>query len=55
MATFDDLLQVAISAIAESGVIDITLFKKSPEYQYIKSIFEESFLSNQIFSFNKSA
>jgi hypothetical protein len=52
---FDDLLQVAISVIAESGVVDITLFKKSPEYQYIKSTFEESFLSNQIFSFNKSA
>ena len=52
---FDELLQVAISIIAESDVVDITLFKKSPEYQYIKSTFEESFLSNQIFSFNKSA
>ena len=51
---FDDLLQVAISIIAEAGVVDITLFKKSPEYQYIKSTFEKSFLSNQIFSFNKS-
>lgn len=45
---FDELLTVVIKAIAESGVVDILSFKDSPEYEFIKSIFEESFLSNQI-------
>ena len=45
---FDELLSVVIKAIAESGVVDILSFKNSPEYEFIKSIFEKSFLSNQI-------
>ena len=45
---FDELLTVVISAIAKSGVVDILSFKNSPEYEYLKSIFEESFLENQI-------
>lgn len=45
---FDELLTVVISAIAKSGIVDILSFKNSPEYQYLKSIFEESFLANQI-------
>ena len=45
---FDELLSVVITAIAESGVVDILSFKNSPEYQYLKGIFEESFLANQI-------
>lgn len=45
---FDELLTVVIRAIAESGVVDILSFKNSPEYKYLKDIFEESFLANQI-------
>lgn len=45
---FDELLQVIIEAISESGCVNIIDFKKSPEYQYLKGLFEESFLSTQI-------
>lgn len=51
---FDELIQVIIETIAESGVVDITSFRKSPEYQYLKSIFQESFLSNQILGINNA-
>ena len=47
---FDELLTVVIRAIDDSGVIDILSFKNSPEYEYLKSLFEESFLANQIFA-----
>nr|WP_268238696.1 transposase [Lentibacillus kapialis] len=46
---FDDLLQVVITAIAESGMVDIHVFKVSEEYQYIKTLFENSFLGHQLF------
>lgn len=52
---FDELLQVVIDVIAKSGNVDITTFKNSPEYLYIKELFEASFLSNQMFEVNKSA
>ena len=45
---FDELLSVVIRAIAESGVVDILNFKNSLEYEYLKSIFKESFLANQL-------
>jgi hypothetical protein len=45
---FDELLTVVIKAISESGVVDILSFKNSPEYEYLKGVFEESFLVNQI-------
>lgn len=45
---FDELLQVIIETISESGSVTIIDFKKSPEYQYLKGLFEESFLSTQI-------
>lgn len=48
----DELLQVVIEAIAESGSVNITDFKSSPEYQYLKDLFEKSFLSNQILGIN---
>ena len=45
---FEDLLQVVITAIAESGSVDIVQVKVSPEYQYLKELFEGSFISNQL-------
>jgi hypothetical protein len=47
---FDELLQVIIEAISESGTVNIIDFKKSLEYQYLKGLFEESFLSTQLLS-----
>ena len=52
---FDELLQVAIDIIAKSGSTDISTFRNSTEYLYIKELFETSFLSNQMFEVNKSA
>jgi hypothetical protein len=52
---FEDLLQVVIDAIAESGTVDMTQFKCSTEYGALKELFEESFLGNQLLQFNKTA
>ena len=52
---FEELLQVVISAIAESGSVDLAQFQRSPEYAVLKALFEESFLGNQLQTFNKSA
>lgn len=52
---FDELLQVVINVIAKSGSVDISAFKNSHEYLYLKELFETSFLSNQMFQVNKSA
>ena len=52
---FDELLQVVIDVIAKSGSVDICAFRNSPEYLYIRELFETSFLSNQMFKVNKSA
>jgi len=52
---FDELLQLAIHLVSKSGKIDVASFTESPEYQYIKDLFESSFLSNQIMCINKSA
>lgn len=45
---FEELIDIIIVAISESGIVDIKLFKKCPEYKYIKELFEKSFLSNDI-------
>ncbi|MDD2402738.1 MAG: transposase, partial [Clostridia bacterium] len=52
---FDELLQVVITSISESGVTDIKEFKNSPGYQYLKKLFEESFLGNQLMQLNNVA
>jgi hypothetical protein len=54
-ALFEDLLQLVIDVISESGNIDILEFRNSQEYQYVKDLFENSFLSKQMFEINKSA
>jgi len=45
---FDELLQVVISSIAKSGLLDILEFRNSVEYEYLKELFENSFLNNQL-------
>jgi len=51
---FEELLQVVISAIAESGVVDILEFRTSAEYQYLKDLFDDSFLKNQLKNLDKA-
>jgi len=45
---FNDLLQVVITSIAKSGLVNIMEFVDSVEYQYLKELFENSFLTNQL-------
>ena len=45
---FEELLQVVIAGIAESGLVDVLEFKASSEYRYLKVLFENSFLNNQL-------
>ena len=45
---FDELLQVVITSIAKSGLVDILEFRNSLEYEYLKELFENSFLNNQL-------
>ncbi|MCL5972424.1 MAG: hypothetical protein M1499_07675 [Firmicutes bacterium] len=52
---FEELLQVVINSIAESDSVDLVPFKRSPEYEALKALFEESFLGNQLQAFDKSA
>lgn len=52
---FDELLQVVIDIISQNGKVDIGSFRNSPEYLYIKDLFEASFLSNQMFEVKKPA
>ncbi len=49
---FEELLQTIINAITESGTLDIKEFKNSLEYQYLKGLFEDSFLGNQLKQLN---
>jgi hypothetical protein len=41
---FDELLLTIISMLAENGTIEISEFKQSDEYLFIKGLFENSFL-----------
>ena len=52
---FDELLQVVITGIAKSGIVDILEFKNSSEYQYLKELFENSFLNNQLKNLEKAS
>ena len=45
---FEELLQTVINAITESGTLDIKEFKNLVEYRYLKGLFKDSFLSNQL-------
>ena len=51
---FDELLQVVISSIAKSGLLDILEFRNSVEYEYLKELFENSFLTNQLKDLEKA-
>jgi len=52
---FDELLQVVITGIAKSGIVDILEFKNSAEYQYLRELFENSFLNNQLKNLEKAS
>ena len=52
---FEELIQWAITAIAENGVMDVSRFKASPEYQHVKEIFASSFLFDQMGSVDNAA
>ena len=52
---FEELLQVVITSIAESGTVDLAQFQRSPEYAALKTLFAKLFLGNQLQAFNKSA
>jgi len=52
---FDDLLQVVIASIAKSGLVDILEFRNSVEYEYLKELFENSFLNNQLKDLEKAS
>ncbi|MGJ9384411.1 hypothetical protein ACHABW_16065 [Salipaludibacillus sp. CF4.18] len=52
---FDERLQVVITAISESGIVDLNAFKESEEYEYIKDLFEVTFLGNQLFESDHAA
>ena len=54
-ALFEELLQVVMISIAESGSVDLAQFQRSPEYAALKALFAESFLGDQLHAFNKSA
>jgi len=45
---FEELLQVVITSIAKSGLVNISEFMNSVEYEFIKELFENSFLTNQL-------
>lgn len=52
---FEELLEVVITAISESDTIDIIEFKNSSEYQYLKELFEASFLGTQLMDWDNVA
>jgi len=52
---FDDLLQVVITSIAKSGLVDILEFRNSSEYEYLKELFENSFINNQLKALEKAS
>jgi len=51
---FDELLQLVIDVVSKSGKVDISSFRGVPEYQYLKDLFESSFLCNQIIDVNNA-
>ena len=54
-ALFEELLEAVVHSIAESGAVDLSRFKRSPEYATLKALFAESFLGHQLQSLNQTA
>ncbi|MDA8221425.1 transposase [Desulfosporosinus sp.] len=52
---FNELLQIVITGISKSGIVDILEFKNSDEYLYLKELFENSFLNNQLKSLERAS
>jgi len=51
---FDELLQVIVSSITKLAPFNISRFRDSQEYLFVKSLFERSFLAYQIMGINKA-
>ncbi len=45
---FEELLQMVITAVADSGSGDLAQFPRSAEYAALQTLFAESFLDNQL-------
>ena len=52
---FEELLIVMIETISARGAMDITFFRNTEEYRYVKQIFASSFLFEQMNSVNNAA
>ena len=52
---FEELLQFIIDEISLNGSMDILLLRKTKEFQYIKEVFESSFLFDQFDSVKKAS
>jgi len=52
---FEALLELAINTISQDGSIDISQFKNSPEWQYIRQVLSSSFLFEQMDSVDNAA
>lgn len=52
---FEELLQVVITSMAKHGFVDLLEFKDSLEFQYLKGLFEDSFLHNQLKAVEKAS
>lgn len=53
-ALFEEVLAAVIDSIASNGSMDITQFRRSKEYSFVKDIFATSFLLPQIQSVDKA-
>ncbi|WP_053959854.1 hypothetical protein [Sulfobacillus thermosulfidooxidans] len=53
-ALFEELLNVVLITITESGAVDLAQFQRSP-YAALKAMVAESFLGDQLQAFKKSA
>ena len=54
-ALFEELLETVIRSLADSGAVDLRQFQRSPEYACLKTLFEESFLGQQLQALDKIA
>lgn len=48
-------MEVVVYSIAQSGAVDLSQFKQSPDYAALKTLFEESFLGHKLQSLDKTA
>jgi hypothetical protein len=51
---FINFREIRITSITKSGLVNILEFKDSAEYKYLKELFEDSFLNNQLKALEKA-